>query len=118
MQQPGADARIMQLYKRYREPISQRFKDRKITRPRAVNGADFRQRRIRQPVCNYTVNEQTGIVITFLSTRTAANLSWTGLFYVPVHFLDDSIEWHLEIAGPADSRFLAGPSVVLQEVRE
>lgn len=116
MQQPGADARVMQLYKRYLEPISGRYKDRKITRPRASTVQVFDNGVLVNPA-NYTINEQTG-VITFVSTRTAANLTWTGFFYVPVHFSDDSIDWNLEVAGPADSRFLAGPSVVLQEVRE
>lgn len=116
MQQPGVDAAVMQLYKRYREPISGRYKDRKITRPRAATVQVFDSGVFVDPA-NYTINEVTGIV-TFLSTRTAANLTWTGNFYVPVHFLDDSIDWNLEIAGPADARFLAGPSVVLQEVRE
>lgn len=116
MRQPGTDARVMQLYKRYLEPISGRYKDRKITRPRAATIQVFDNGVFVAPAA-YTINEQTG-VITFLSTRTAVNLTWTGLFYVPVHFLDDSIDWTLEIAGPAENRFLAGPSVVLQEVRE
>lgn len=116
MLEPGVDARVMQLYKRYREPISGRYKDRRITRPRAATVQVFDNGVFVSPA-NYSINEQTGVV-TFVSTRTAANLTWTGNFYVPVHFLDDSIEWTLQIAGPADSRFLAGPSVVLQEVRE
>jgi hypothetical protein len=35
-----------------------------------------------------------------------------------VHFLDDFIDWDLVVPGAADARFLAGPSVVLQEIRE
>jgi uncharacterized protein (TIGR02217 family) len=45
-------------------------------------------------------------------------LTWTGKFYVPVHFESDTIDWELLIAGYADARYLAGPSVVLNEVRE
>lgn len=45
-------------------------------------------------------------------------LTWAGQFYVPVHFMDDNLEWDLVRAGNFDSRFVAGPSVVLQEVRE
>ena len=46
-------------------------------------------------------------------------LTWSGQFYVPVHFRDDFIDWDLVRAGPEEStRLLAGPSVVLKEVRE
>ena len=45
-------------------------------------------------------------------------LTWSGNFYVPVHFMNDEIDWDLVRAGQFDQRLLAGPSVVLQEVRE
>lgn len=45
-------------------------------------------------------------------------LTWSGNFYVPVHFANDDIDWDLMVAGPADTRFIAGPSVLLEEVRE
>lgn len=43
-------------------------------------------------------------------------LRWAGEFYVPVHFLDDSIEW--ELLRPGTDRLVSGVSIVLQEVRE
>lgn len=45
-------------------------------------------------------------------------LTWTGLFYVPVHFSDDFIDWDLVRPGPAGTRLMVGPSIALQEVRE
>lgn len=45
-------------------------------------------------------------------------LTWSGNFYVPVHFANDDIDWDLMVAGPAETRFIAGPSVLLEEVRE
>lgn len=45
-------------------------------------------------------------------------LTWSGKFYVPVHFESDNIDWELLIAGYDEARYLAGPSVVLNEVRE
>lgn len=54
----------------------------------------------------------------FAYPQSTETLSWGGNFYVPVHFANDDIDWELVVAGPADSRFLAGPSVVLNEVRE
>lgn len=45
-------------------------------------------------------------------------LTWAGGFYVPVNFMNDEIDWDLVRAGPSDTRLLAGPSCVLQEIRE
>jgi hypothetical protein len=58
-------------------------------------------------------------IVTLLQTVSLDALQWSGRFYVPVHFQSDSIDWTLVVSGiDPDSRFLAGPSVVLQEVRE
>ena len=46
------------------------------------------------------------------------SLTWHGQFYVPVHFMDDDIDWEMVLAGNDESRLVAGPNVVLQEVRE
>lgn len=54
----------------------------------------------------------------FKYPQTSDAMTWSGSFYVPVHFMDDSIDWDMVRSGPADTRLLAGPSVVLQEVRE
>jgi hypothetical protein len=46
-------------------------------------------------------------------------MAWSGRMYVPVHYANDEIDWELSRSGPAESnRLLAGPSVVLSEVRE
>jgi hypothetical protein len=45
-------------------------------------------------------------------------LTWEGDFYVPVHFIDDSIDWELSRGGDYDDRIVAGPSCVLLEIRE
>lgn len=105
-----------QLYKRYLDPVSSRSKDRKITRPRiagfavSVDGVEL------DPDA-YTLDVQTG-VITITAAPAAGSVTWSGMFYVPVHFQDDSIDWELVAAGPIEQRFLSGPSVVLQEIRE
>ncbi|MGV1017440.1 MAG: DUF2460 domain-containing protein [Fluviibacter phosphoraccumulans] len=44
--------------------------------------------------------------------------AWQGDFYVPVHFIDDSIDWELSRGGDYDDRIVAGPSCVLLEIRE
>lgn len=109
------DADDFQLYKRSTHALSARFKDRKITRPRA---AGFVLMIAGVPTAAYTLDVETGIV-NIPAEPDAADVTWTGLFYVPVHFQSDIIDWDLVVTGPdVDARFLAGPSVVLQEIRE
>lgn len=101
-----------QMVKRYVDPVSGRTKDRKITRPKGTilvyeNGV----------LTAASVSPLDGIA-SVAGSPDAETLTWTGSFYVPVHFVDDSIDWELVTGGAAGSRFLAGPSVLLQEVRE
>ena len=110
----NAGAHTYQLIKRYTSVGSTRTKDRKITRPRVagfvlrINGA---------PTNDFTLDKDTG-VITIPSDPTAANVTWSGTFYIPVHFEQDDLDWDLLIAGPVGTRFVAAPTVVLTEVRE
>lgn len=108
----GAAPAYYQLVRRYVEPKSGRYSDRPITRPLAssivfstAEGA---------PAAGFTVDPLTGRVTGGNPTA----LQWSGRFYVPVHFQSDTLDWDLVIAGGYDQRFLAGPSVVLDEVRE
>jgi uncharacterized protein (TIGR02217 family) len=110
----GLTSTTFQLYKRYLHAPSGRFKNRKITRPIA---AGFAITNSGVTVASYTLNATTG-VITIPAAPTAANLAWTGSFYVPVHFQDDSIDWDLVRSGNAQDRLIAGPAVVLKEIRE
>jgi uncharacterized protein (TIGR02217 family) len=101
-----------QMVKRYVDPASGRSKDRKITRPKGAilvyeNGV----------LTAASVSPLDGIA-TVAGSPDAETITWAGSFYVPVHFVDDSIDWELVTGGPAGSRFLAGPSLLLQEVRE
>lgn len=45
-------------------------------------------------------------------------LTWSGDFYVPVHFRDDAIEWELVTGGQRDARMVQIPSCYLDEIRE
>jgi uncharacterized protein (TIGR02217 family) len=111
----GLTSTTFQLEKLY--TIASRTKRRKITRPRSagfvvmVSGAPLGGG-------DYTLDTTTGI-ITIPSAPLANQVTWTGRFYVPVHFKSDTIDWTMIAAGPdPDARYLAGQSVVLQEVRE
>lgn len=110
----SAGAHTYQLWKRYTSIGSSRTKDRKITRPLAT-GFELRVSGVVEP--SYSLNVDTG-VITIASDPSASSITWSGYFYVPVHFDSDDIEWDLQIAGPEDTRFLAGQRVVLTEVLE
>lgn len=50
--------------------------------------------------------------------QSTETLTWAGNFYVPVHFANDDIDWEIVKGGAAPSRMLAGPSVVLNEIKE
>lgn len=110
------DTGVYQLYKRYTDPVSTRTKDRKITRPRAA-GFTVSVSGVALDPGDYSLDVETG-ELTIGAAPDAEDVTWSGRFYVPVHFVDDAIDWELVAAGGVDSRFLAGPSVVLQEVRE
>ena len=106
-----------QLYKTYTSAGSTRTKTRKITRPIAV-GFDIKVSGVSLTVTTqYTLNTATGVV-TIASAPAAANVTWSGSFYVPVHFASDEIDWELVRSGPADTRLMAGPSVTVLEVAE
>jgi uncharacterized protein (TIGR02217 family) len=106
-----------QLYKRYTETASTLYADRKITRPNPTGFALYISEVLKSTPADYTLDEDTGIA-TIPSAPAAANVTWTGRFYVPVHFQSDKIDWRLEVPGPEEFRFYSGPSVILQEVRE
>jgi uncharacterized protein (TIGR02217 family) len=100
-----------QMVKRMTVPGTTHVIDRKITRPKGT-----------------IVVYQNGVPISaavgpdgiasIAGSPDAETLTWSGGFYLPVHFVDDSIDWEMVTSGSAGSRFLAGPSVLLQEVRE
>lgn len=110
----GAAPIYYQLQRRYVEPKSGRFADRPITRPHAgsfklfnANGTPF--------AGTFTLDAATGRIT---ASAIPSTLTWSGRFYVPVNFQADTLDWDLVIAGGYDQRFLAGPSVVLEEIRE
>ncbi|MBT2326131.1 DUF2460 domain-containing protein [Variovorax paradoxus] len=107
---------VYQLYNRRTHAGSSRYKDRKITRPRALGFVPMISAAPIDPA-NYTLDVTTGR-ITIPAAPSAATLTWTGLFYTPVNFVDDFIDWSLVVPGAMDARFWAGPSVVLMEIRE
>lgn len=66
---------------------------------------------------DYTLSAFTGVV-SIPSDPEADAITWSGVFYVPVHFRDDEIEWELVIAGSELQRRVKGPRVVLEEVKQ
>lgn len=111
----GLTSTTFQLYKRYTENVSTLYADRRITRPNSINFALYISGVLQ--TSGYTLDTATGIV-TIASAPLAANVTWVGRFYVPVHFQSDVVDWNLEAPGPEDIRFYSGPNVVLQEILE
>jgi uncharacterized protein (TIGR02217 family) len=100
-----------QLYKRYLHTESGRYKLRKITR---LDGDTFEL----GGGLSGTPDPDTGI-ITIPSAPDAEDVTWQSDFYVPVHFMDDFIDWQMVAPrSNPEMRFLSGPSVILQEIRE
>lgn len=107
---------VFQLHKRYVHGPSTRFKTRKITRPRAL-GFVLKLGGVVVGPEAYTLDVQKGRLL-MMPSPPPESLTWSGRFYVPVHFLEDSIDWDMVVNGSAESRYIAGPSVVVQEIRE
>lgn len=105
-----------QLQKRYRFGSSDRYKDRKITRPRAI---DFSLTVGGTPLSPnaYALDVNTG-QLTISGGVDIEQVAWSGSVYVPVHFAQDSIDWTVVRPGTGDRLLLEGPSILLQEIRE
>jgi hypothetical protein len=50
--------------------------------------------------------------------QASETLTWSGSFYVPVHFQSDILTWDMPRVGAYDDRLVRGPSIVLDEVLE
>lgn len=105
------------LYKRYSYGTTGVFyKDRRITRPILTGFTAY--------VSGSPVDALLEVTTGLLSFAThtnydAATVSWSGKFNVPVHFLNDQIDWEMVVSGQdVDGRFYTGPTVTLQEIRE
>jgi len=106
-----------QAVKRYTFTGSSTTKDRTIRRLHAASFVLKFNGVVQTLNSYYTFNANTG-VITIASAPAASAITWSGVFYTPVHFQSDDIDWELIIAGPAANRYTAGQSIVLEEVME
>lgn len=113
---PAYDGSPYQLYKRVTESRSGRYVDRAITRPQAL-GFQLYKGGILQAPSSYTLDADKGR-LTISGNPDPATLTWEGKFYVPVHFMNDEIDWEMLLGGQMKNRIVAGPSVILEEVRE
>ena len=104
-------AGVYQLTKLYTSAGSALTKARTINRPMSpivIHEAGV-------PAVGATVDYDTGRV-TYAGAATA--LTWSGAFYVPVHFERDELDFELVRGGAPDQRLVMGQAVVLVEVRE
>jgi uncharacterized protein (TIGR02217 family) len=66
---------------------------------------------------DYTISAFTGVV-TIPADPDAADITWSGTAYVPVHFRDDELEWELVAGGSEPQRLVRGPRIILDEVKQ
>lgn len=111
----GATPAYYQIQRRYIDAPSGRYLDRPITRPIEAGFVLYANGTPMSPG-SYAVDPETGR-LTF-SGADVEDLSWSGRFAVPVHFMEDSIDWEMLLGGQMKNRVVAGPTVVLQEIRE
>jgi len=105
------------LMKRYVVTGTSRSKDRFITRPHTITNILLND--VPLTGAQYTLDTTTGVVtLVGLSTVATDSLTWSGTFYVPVHFVDDFIDWDLVLSGDFNARLIAGPNVAFEEIRE
>lgn len=103
----GLTGTTFQLVKRYTNGAVS--KDRNIVKPIAA-GFVLKDTGVTLTLTtDYTLNSTTGVVTTTI-TRTAANLTWSGEFDVPMRF--DTDEFRAEIADRAGSTLLYAVSSV------
>lgn len=112
----SAGAHTYQAIKRYTSVGSSSTKDRTIKRLHAASFKLYISDVLKTLTADYTFNANTG-VITIPSDPAASSVTWSGMFYVPVHFEQDVIDWDLVIAGPATGRRVQA-KVSLCEVKE
>lgn len=110
----GLTATTFQLHERKLHAASLRFHSRKITRPRAATVAMYAG----GVAVPFVLDQTTGIA-TIASGPDPDDVTWAGRFDVPVHFQNDAIDWEMVAAHQnPDARYLAGPSVVFEEILE
>ena len=113
----NAGAHTYQLVKQYTFAGAAAPHNRPIRYPK-LTGFELKISGVTKTInVDFTLNDETGVV-TIPSDPSASAVTWAGIFYVPVHFRDDEIEWELVAGGGEDQRFVRGPRVVLQEVKQ
>jgi uncharacterized protein (TIGR02217 family) len=107
-------AATFQLYQRRRFMATDRYRDRKITRPRAETVQAF----VNDTPVEFTLDDTTGRA-TIPSDPDEEDVTWSGRFYVPAQFQDDFIDWDLVAPAPdQEARLFKGPTVLLREILE
>lgn len=97
----GLTSTTFQLVKRY--TFGAVSKDRQIVKPIATGFALFNSGAALVLTSDYTLDATTGIVTT-VTPKTAANLSWSGQFDVPMRF--DTDEFRAEIINASQGEYL------------
>jgi uncharacterized protein (TIGR02217 family) len=110
----GLTSTTFQLYKRYTSGSA--TQDRKIIKPLAAGFVLKDTGSTLTLTTDYTLNTATGVVTT-TTTRTAANLTWSGEFDVPVRFDTDKLEGQAVDRSSANGLLMNWSSIPIIELR-
>lgn len=110
----GLTGTTFQLVKRYTS--GSQTADRKISKPIAT-GFELKDTGVTLTLTtDYTLNAATGVVTTAIS-RTAANLTWSGEFDVPMRFDTDSLRGRIEAKTGSRGLLHVWDSIPIVELR-
>lgn len=110
----GITSTTFQLVKRYTSG-AQTF-DRKITKPIAAGFELKNSGSTLTLTTDYTIDTVTGIVTTATS-KTAANLTWSGEFDVPMRFDTDALRGRIEAKNPTQGLLHVWDAIPIVELR-
>lgn len=110
----GITTQTFQLVKRYTS--GSQTQDRKIVKPIAAGFVLKDQSTTLVLTTDYTIATTTGIVST-TAPRTAANLTWSGEFDVPMRFDVDELKARVESANPTDGYLHVWEAIPIIELR-
>lgn len=110
----GLTSTTFQLVKRYTS--GSQTADRKIVKPIATGFELKDSGSTLTLTTDYTLDATTGIVTT-TTTRTAANLTWSGEFDVPMRFDTDALRGRIEAKNPSKGLLHVWESIPIVELR-
>jgi uncharacterized protein (TIGR02217 family) len=91
---------------------------REIYKPKSGTLAIYKNALLQTVTTHYTVDYATGIVTFTSAPANGLSLTWTGEFYIPVHYLTDEIDASLFVWVDGGKQLVSGQDIILEETRD